>query len=302
MGTNLSFDFSDQWIRPTAKFIILIFCSLALMIADGQFSLLNGVRSTLLSVIGPIQSVANIPVKTYDNLSIFFQSQSQLQEENKQLTFENAQLKAQMTAQTALKKDMEQLERINHLRQNTLSVITAAEIVTTNNNLFSTQLNISKGSNDGVEPGQIVIDSSGLLGQVTSVAPTHSEIAPLTNSKQIIPVMVERTGDRALLYGTGDGVELRYLSGSVPLQPKDRLVTSGLDDVYTPGIPVALIVQAQKNTAGAFFRVEAIPVANINKSRYVLVLARKTPIDNINTAPQTASDTPAPITTSSERP
>ncbi len=75
-------------------------------------------------------------------------------------------------------------------------------------------------------------------------------------------------------YGTGDQVDLRYLSSEMELKVGDRLVTSGIDGIYLPGIPVAQITQAQKIVASPFYRVKCIALAGLKQARYVTILPK----------------------------
>ncbi len=276
MKSDLSFHFADQKVKPLTKTIILSACSIALMVADGHFALLGSVREATLTLLGPVQSAANVPFQMYEHSRQFFQDQSKLQEENKKLLQENIELKVQISTLQTLKKNLSELEKLEklHLSSSAEKVATAEVILVTNESPFSNRLRISKGSNDGVEAGQAVVDGNGLLGQVTVVSSHFSEVSLLTQNKQIIPVMIERTGDRALLYGTGDQVDLRYLSSEMELKVGDRLVTSGIDGIYLPGIPVAQITQAQKIVASPFYRVKCIALAGLKQARYVTILPK----------------------------
>ena len=51
------------------------------------------------------------------------------------------------------------------------------------------------------------------------------------------------------------------------------LRTSGLDGVYPPGLPVARVVQIDKQVGSSFMRIRARPVARVDGALHVLVLA-----------------------------
>ena len=298
MKSDLSFHFADQKVKPLTKAIVLSVCSIALMVADGHFALLGKVRETTLTFLGPVQSAANVPFRLYEHAQQFFQDQSELQAQNKKLLQENTELKAQISSMQTLKKNLDELEKLEklHLPSSAEKVATAEVVLITNESLFSNRLRISKGSNDGIEAGQAVVDGNGLMGQVTIVSSHFSEVTLLTHNKQIIPVMIERTGDRALLYGTGDQIELKYLSSEMALKEGDRLVTSGMDGVYLPGIPVAQITQAQKIVASPFYKVKCVPLAGLKQARFVAILPKNALPANLSRAQEeampSASDVP----------
>ncbi|PZR38463.1 rod shape-determining protein MreC, partial [Paraburkholderia fungorum] len=70
----------------------------------------------------------------------------------------------------------------------------------------------------------------------------------------------------------GDTLDLRFVPISADVQTGDELVTSGLDGVYPPGLPVAKVVRVDKQADTAFARVICLPVAPVRGARQLLVL------------------------------
>lgn len=103
-----------------------------------------------------------------------------------------------------------------------------------------------------------------------------------------------RTQQRGAAFGGGDGaMELRFLAGNADVEVGDLLVTSGIDGVYPPALPVARITQVERRADAGFARVVAAPVASIDGVRYVLAL------DPVGTQlpprpPEPAADAPKP--------
>jgi rod shape-determining protein MreC len=113
-----------------------------------------------------------------------------------------------------------------------------------------------------------------VIGQVTRVFPLQAEVTLLTDKDQAVPVQIVRTGLRSVIYGTpkGDTLDLRFVPISADVQTGDELVTSGLDGVYPPGLPVAKVVRVDKQADTAFARVVCLPVAPVRGARQLLVL------------------------------
>jgi rod shape-determining protein MreC len=106
------------------------------------------------------------------------------------------------------------------------------------------------------------------------VHPVQSEVTLLTDRTQSIPVSVVRNGVRGVLFGTGRGrLEMRFVLADADIREGDQLVTSGLDGVFVPGLPVAVIMAVDRET-DAFARIEAQPLAAVETSVQVLVIGR----------------------------
>jgi rod shape-determining protein MreC len=88
--------------------------------------------------------------------------------------------------------------------------------------------------------------------------------------------------------GTGRAPELRFTSPSADLRVGDRLLTSGLDGTYPPGLAVAEIVDVVRDTGQMFARIVCKPLAGIDHSKFLLVLAPSSPPPP---RPEEASDT-----------
>ena len=135
---------------------------------------------------------------------------------------------------------------------------------------------VDKGAQQGVQLGQPVIDSAGVLGQVTRVHPLLAEVTLVVDKDHPVPVQIVRNGLRGIVYGSGDGatLELRHMATNADVEVGDVLVTSGIDEVYPPGLPVARVVQVERDAALAFAKIVCEPSAGVHQHRQVLVLNR----------------------------
>ena len=146
------------------------------------------------------------------------------------------------------------------------------EVLYTARDPFSYKIIIDKGLDANISAGLPVVDERGLLGQVTRVQPLTAEVTLIIDKNQMVPVRNQRTGQRSLLYGYGGGVEVRYLPAAADIQPGDLLVTSGIDNLYSEGIPVARVTRVDRPAGASFARVLCQSIAGVQSSRYVLIL------------------------------
>ena len=131
---------------------------------------------------------------------------------------------------------------------------------------FSHKVFIDKGSQEGIAAGEAVVDDRGVIGQVTRVFPLQSEVTLISDKDQPVPVQVVRNGLRAVVFGAGEGLlELRFLSANADVQNGDVLVTSGLDGVFLPGLPVAKVVRVERDNVYAFARVLCQPAGGVDQ-------------------------------------
>jgi rod shape-determining protein MreC len=98
----------------------------------------------------------------------------------------------------------------------------------------------------------------------------------ISDREQATPVVNARTGARSLVFGAGGQgpgtLELRFMAGNADVKEGDELLTSGIDGVYPPGLPVARIALVERRADSAFARIVCSPMAGIQGVRQVLML------------------------------
>ena len=70
-------------------------------------------------------------------------------------------------------------------------------------------------------------------------------------------------------------MELRFLATNADVQSGDVLVTSGLDGIYLPGLPVAQVQKIDRDNSFAFARIACEPLAGVERYGSVLILGKR---------------------------
>src|SRR5215470_18274247 len=261
---------------PLARLAFFGLLSLALLFADTRYRYLENIRQVVAVVLYPLVRAAQLPGEALAYVGSYFTSQSRL-------ASENAALRSQLIAQAPaaqgyplLEQENARLRALTRVEARFPGSAIAAEVLYTGRDPFTQKVFVNRGESAGVLPGQAVIDELGVVGQVTRVFPQMSEVTLLTDKDHAVPVKVERSGVRSVMYGAGTGrlPELRFLSPNAEIQPGDRLVTSGIDGTYPAGLAVAQVVSVERETGQMFARVTCRPLAGVEKSSLVLVLGQ----------------------------
>lgn len=261
---------------PANKMIVLSIVSILLLVLDNHYAGVNQGKRYVALLLYPMQWVSNKPMQLYEYTNNLFQSQDYLLEENKRLTAANARLKMEARQVNFQSRELFELKNLAKLQQLGFHDSSTAEVVSSGKEPLSDYLIINKGSQSGLQIGDAVVDGGGLMGQITELQHLTAKVSLITDNHLVIPVMVERTGVRTLLYGGGGTLSLRYFPTDADLQPNDVLITSGLDSVYPAGIPVAQVQQTSRNAGTPYYKVVLQASAALRASKYVLVLPQKT--------------------------
>lgn len=266
-------------LGPAARLFIWLAIGVACVVLDSRFHALEGLRGGLSVLLQPVREVLRAPGDVASELGGFLTRHRLLQKERDALLAERARLHAETNAARELARENAELRALLALRPRPAQQPVRAALLYQSHDWFAQQVTIDRGSDAGLLRGVPVVDTAGLIGQVTRVLPRSSEVTLVSSPEQLTPVYIERTGQRGLVAGGGHGrIELRYMPAQSDVRPGDRLLTSGIDRVYPAGIPVARVARVSRSQSGPYLRVECLPLAGIDRARAVLVLAAQTEV------------------------
>lgn len=275
MDNTQTFRFFNRGPSPIVRLVFFSVLSLLLLFVDARYRYLESTRSALSVLVSPIQQLATLPSVLWQQAEDFFVTQRGLVEENKSLRQQHEHDAAELSQLQFLRGENTQLRNLLALQQQGPFAAQFAEIVYAERDVFKRRVLINKGADANVQTGQVAMDDVGIVGQITRVYPWLSEVTLITEKDHAVPVQVQRNGLRTIVFGAGDTslLSLRYMPVSSDIQNGDILVTSGIDGIYPPGIPVARVEKIERDAAYPFARITCLPVAGVDKHRHLLVLS-----------------------------
>ena len=275
MDNTQSFQFFNRGPSPAVRLVFFSVLSLLLLFVDARYRYLESTRSALSVLVSPVQRLATLPSVLWQQAGDFFITQRNLIGENKSLHRQHESDAAQLSQFQALQQENQQLRSLLALPQRSGLDAQLAEIVYAERDVFKRRVLLNKGADAGIKAGKVVMDDIGIVGQITRVYPWLSEVTLITEKDHAVPVQVLRNGLRTIVFGAGDTsqLSLRYMPISSDIQNDDVLVTSGVDGIYPPGIPVAKVIKIERDAAYPFARVTCLPLAGVDKHRHLLVLS-----------------------------
>jgi rod shape-determining protein MreC len=264
------------------------------MVMDHRYQNLESVRSALSVIVYPLQLAIELPGSVSDWFGESLSSRRDLQEENASLRTQQIMQKVQIQRLAALEAENIRLRELLDASFEVGEKRLIAEIMSVNLDPFQHQIVINKGTLDDVFPGQPILDADGIMGQIVHAGPYTSTAVLITDTSHAIPVQVNRNGLRSIAIGSGtiNRLELPYIPNNSDIQPGDLLITSGLGGRFPPGYPVAKVGAVQHDPGRSFAQVIAEPLAQLNRSREVLLVW---PGEITVLEPGAPADTPADV-------
>lgn len=260
---------------PLTKLIFFTALSVLLMFGDKQLQFTKPIRAGLSTLILPVQWLVLQPAQVASFIGDYFQNLAQAQKD-----LQAAQLKALKQAERSQQVEQllienQSLRQLLDLKNTVATSSQVAEVLFDVPDPYNQRIVIDKGQLKEVALGSPVMDTGGVVGQVTRVYPFTAEVTLLTDRDQSIPVINSRTGARNITSGDillgVPLIELKFVPASADVKEGDLLTTSGIDGVYPAGLQVARISHIERRVDISFARIHATPLAEL-KGRHVLVL------------------------------
>lgn len=273
-----------------APALFLIALSAATMFVDQRFTHLERIRSGISVVVSPLRYLVSLPALSGAWASEWFLTHNKLVEENRSLRQEQRLLNARLQKMDVLLAENTRLRQLLGASRKLSDEVIVSELLSVDQNPYRQLIELNKGSLDGLQDGQAVIDDYGIMGQIIHVGHNSSTVKLISDPEHVIPVQFIHSGMRSVAFGNGstDKLELRFLPATANVKEGDELVTSGLGGRFPPDYPVATIVEVTLDKTHGFKSATARPKARLDSSREVLVIQSQElkldqPVDGLET-------------------
>lgn len=260
---------------PFARLVFFSALSLALMATDSRLQYLISLRQSLVAILHPLQVVANLPTKLYRDTGEYFSTHHYLLNENQQLKQQALKQSIELQRLNTLALENEHLRNLFKANKALVQNSVLGEIMHVGRDPFTKKIIVNRGESHQILTGEAVVDSTGVIGQVTRTYPLSSEVTLITDKSLAIPIQVERNGLRAIAFGHGrdNTLDLPYLPTNVDIRRGDKLVTSGIDGIYPAGLAVATVSQIEITPDSPFARIICVPTGGVENHRQVLLVS-----------------------------
>lgn len=184
-----------------------------------------------------------------------------------------------------------QLAEIEDLRENlpseikTLSPVRATVIGKETGNWFQ-RFTIDVGEDHGVDLSMAVVNASGLIGEITKVEKTSSEVTTIIDSRSSVAAIISSTRDQGVVQGTlgiddEPACRMYYLPVDLTPRPNDVVETSGIGVAFPKGLLIGTVRESTRHLDQNkhYFVIE--PAVDFRHLETVMVLRFETEAESI---------------------
>jgi rod shape-determining protein MreC len=195
-----------------------------------------------------------------------------IKKDNLALKSQNQELLARLESMNELQKETERLNQLLDFKSKTKMDLVAARVMSKDLVSDHKTLLINKGTHHGLKSGQAVITVGGVVGYIFRPDTWTSQILLITDRYSVVDGLISRSRARGIVEGTVNGCALRYVEKSEDVKAGDLVVTSGLDNIYPKGFPVATVESVEDKSYAVSLKVELKPVVDPDKVEEVFVI------------------------------
>ena len=173
----------------------------AMLVGKADTVLVEHARVLALDLASPVLEAIARPVAVANRTIADLKEFASLREENARLREENARLLAWQTAARRLENENEGLRGLANFREGPEASFITARIVGDSVSAYVRGALLNVGRKAGVASGQAVVTGEGLAGRIAEVGDNSSRVLFVTDVNSRLPVLIERTRERAILAG-----------------------------------------------------------------------------------------------------
>jgi len=217
-------------------------------------------RVSFFELQAPLETTASYVRDLQEFWSLKTRSKNELIEAGRDLARLNAAYEVRLQGDSALRNELERLERVLKLPTPPGYRSEPARVVRRDFSSWWQQLVIRKGRNHGIAEGSPVIYAGGVVGRVREVY-AYTAVVELVSSPGVRIAAAAEGDTRPISYQGGVNPTYGPAVGTVEYVPLDvfvsaatprRLVTSGLGGVFPPNLTIGYMTRVEPSSDGLF--------------------------------------------------
>lgn len=238
----------------------------------------NALDRTVLTISAPVQMIASSTARWFSGVWQDYVYLVDVKEENDRLRSENGRLAEESRRLHFEALENRRLRSLLQLRERIGGELIGAQVIGRDVSRFFrvTRVRLDRGERERVHPGMPVITSEGLVGQIRRSWGRYSDVLLTVDRRSAIDVVIQRTGARGMLRGTGQDdrylARIQYLRREDDIRIGDLVHTSGLGQRFPASILVGRVTRIVRREFGLNQEAEITPAVNFSSLDEVLIL------------------------------
>ena len=254
--------------------IVLLIVNFSVYSSNQDNSFLNSIKRSLQLAPQSISLIFEFGKDLINDVSSYFAFKQNLLNENENLQKENAELKAYVMQMADIESENHELNNKLNIQKKYFKDSVVTQILNLNYQGQNHHFLVDKGETDGVYIGQIVVDKSGIVGQVIEVNNASSVVRTILSNELYLTGYI-KSGKiiyQSLIKGDGKNLTVDYFNKTNKINLGDEVFTTG-DNLNIPkGLRIGKVKKLLNTELNDFYKLVIEPSSNPYKERFLVIV------------------------------
>lgn len=254
--------------------IILFFINYSIYSSNQDNSFFNPIKKSLQLAPQSISLIFEFGKNLISDISSYLILKQSLLSENENLLKENTKLKTYALQMADIESENLELNNILNIQKKYFKDTIITQILNLNYQGQSHHFLVDKGEVDGVQTGQIVVDESGIVGQVIEVNNASSVIRTILSDQLYLTGYI-KSGKiiyQSLIRGDGKNLTINFFNKTNKISLGDEVFTTG-DNLNIPkGLRIGKVKKIFNTELNDFYKLIINPSSNPYKKRFLVIV------------------------------
>jgi rod shape-determining protein MreC len=254
--------------------IILLIINFSIYSSNQNNSFLNPIKRSLQLAPQSISLIFEFGKNLINDVASYFAFKQNLLNENENLQKENTELKAYLVQMADIESENHELNNKLNIQKKYFKDSLVTQILNLNYQGQSHHFLVDKGEIDGVHTGQIIVDKSGIVGQVVEINDTTSVIRTILSNQLYLTGYI-KSGKiiyQTLIKGDGKNLIVDYFNKTNKINLGDEVFTTG-DNLNIPkGLRIGKVKKLLNTELNDFYKLVIEPSSNPYKERFLVIV------------------------------
>jgi rod shape-determining protein MreC len=265
--------------RRSIVFVALLATTLVMM-AFSSLPLTREFQGAVSFALRPVQGALNSVANGVSDVFAALTDIERLHTDNSALRRENERLSTDNLRLAEAARQNEVLTGLLQLQSGFSYKTTAAVVIARESSEFRRLMTISKGSDDGIVQGDVVIGEGGALaGRVSEVGPNYAKVILITDQTSTVIGQLQTSAATGEVVGQLEGALLMTnIDSTETIELGEEAVTAGIElaggvrSPYPKGLLIGQVIDVRRDANSVVQTAYLQPAANLDKIEFVLVV------------------------------
>lgn len=265
--------------RKSVAYVVLLVTSL-LMLAVSANPFVRDLQHGVAFAFKPIQIAIDGLAHNVSSIAATIAEIDQLRQDNALLRAENEELEALSRSAQELQRENELLTGLLQLRNGLQYQTRAVTVIARESSEARRAIVVDRGSDDGIEVGQIVITAGGALaGRVAEVGSNFAHVVLISDSTStVIGQLLSSAATGKVIGQLGGALVMQDVEAGAAVAIGEEVFTAGIElgggirSPYPKGLLIGRVVDVKRDPNEVVQRVFLEPAAPLDRLEFLLII------------------------------